>query len=547
MANETAGMYVPLGREGTGYATILENKLLPSLLNEQKRADRLWQMEQVAQAEARKAAAKKAEEESKFALPYVKAGPAGYYQPEVERVRKQLLMDAQNKFARGGYTQGQKIDEMNQIQGTIDAITNEGAFQSNKLKDVVPDLQKAGFVGANERSLNQYMNSQYGGNKFFDKDHLTGYVEFLKSKPYDNVSPRVIGETLSKQFAPLKMSVQGKNRTTETFEYSPMFKAVETYDPLLKAKVIKAEEPNIPAITKALEGNPAMLEAAGTWIDNKAAEYVRTNPSLTPDKAHEAALGEFWKEATQGLSKSTYDYNIPAPKGAGRTKKMPAIQERGPVEVSFTYVPNYADQYVPKDKNKRSLPKADWDEKTMDALKQQGNLNIGQGTTTYFEKPQTASANKRVILLSNNVDAVREGIVEPDKRGGYTLKTSFAYNAATPIELRVFKENTGFPLGSANPKYTYEKLTPITDDTYEKMTPEQRAKYVTTVKGHLISPAGGVPGETEEGTPKYTPSKVASTQVVVLDESAEDIRSAISRALGGGKSSGKKPFKFKNN
>ena len=58
MANETAATYVPLGREGTGYATILQNTILPSLQNEQRRADRLYQMEELAKQAAAKEAAR---------------------------------------------------------------------------------------------------------------------------------------------------------------------------------------------------------------------------------------------------------------------------------------------------------------------------------------------------------------------------------------------------------------------------------------------------------------------------------------------------------
>jgi hypothetical protein len=547
MANETAATYVPLGREGTGYATILQNTVLPSLQNEQRRADRLYQMEELAKQAAAKAAQKKAEEDAKFAVPYVKVGPAGYYQPEVERLRGQLLKETQQKFARGNYTQGDKINEINNVQGTLDAVVNEGAFQSQRLKDLLPDLQKAGFSGANERSLAQYMTSQYNKPEFFNTDHPTGYVQFLKSRPNDNVSPRVIGETLSKQFQPTKMSVQGKNRTTETFEFSPMFEAEKVYDPLLKANVIKAERPNIPAIQEALKGNKAMLEAADSWVDTRTAEYIAQNPTVPKDQAYDQALNDFWTEATKGLSKSTYDYNVPAPTGSGSGKKQTGpVKKSGPVNLSFTYIPLYSDTYLPKKEKGGVFTRqeySDWTEEQKKALTQEGQLDLGVGTTIYHPKPQTAGSNKRVILLSNNADAVAQKLVEPSKKGGYTLKTSFQYQASTPVSVRVFKKDTGFPLGSANPKYTYETLTPITDDTYEKMTPAQRDEYTTVVKGELISPMGGVPEETEEGVPKYGTSKVASTQVVVLDESAEDIRAADKEPTG----TKKKGFKFKHN
>lgn len=545
MANETAATYVPLGREGTGYATILQNNILPALQNEQRRADRLYQMEELAKQAAAKAAAKQAEEDAKFALPYVKAGPAGYYQPEVDRLRTQLLQEAKQKFVGNRYTKGEQIDEMNNVQGTLDAVVNEGAFQSQKLKDLVPDLQKSGFVGANERSLAQYMGTQYGKPDFFDTDHTTGYVSFLKTQPKQNVSPREIGQAMSKQFQPVRRSVQNNKRETETFEYLPMFEAEEYVDPLLNAKVIKAEKPNIPLLEKVLKANPAMLEAAGAWVDSEAKDYMDADKTLTADVAREKALDQFWLQATPGLGKTTYDYNLPPvvrPSGAG--KKPPVEVEQGPVDISFTYVPNYTPKFAPKVGNV-SKPYINWTPEEKEALTQQGQLNLGLGDTYYFEKPQTAGSNKQVILLSNNKNAIDEELVEKSKRGGYMLKTGFAYNATTPVTVRVFKEDTNFPL-TGETKYTYDKYTPVTDDTYEKMTPEQRDKYIINVKGHLISPMGGVPEETSAGVPKYSPSKVSSTQVVVLDESAEDIRSAMTRANKKVKAK-KKPFTFKNN
>lgn len=538
MANETAATYVPLGREGTGYATILQNNILPSLQNEQRRADRLYQMEEVAKAAAAKAAQKKAEDEAKFALPYVKAGPAGYWQPEVDRLRSRLLAEAKPIFTNPNIPQGQRINAINDIQAQVDATVNEGAFRSQRMKDLLPDLQKSGFAGANERSLAQYYASRYGNPDFFNQNDEAGYVQFLKSNPENNVSPRIIGETLSKQFQPVKLSVQGKNRTTETFEYSPMFEAEKVYDPLLKANVIKAVKPNIPDIQKALQGNPAMLEAADSWIDKKTEGYMKANPQLQRDAAYNQALTDFWGEATKGLAKSTYDYNIPAPtgKGSGSGKPQPVVKELAPVAVSFTNVPNYDPSVAPKyDDNAaeplRGNPKpySAWTDQEKEALTQQGGLDLGMGLTHYFEKPQVASSNKEVILLSNNKDAIDAGLVSKSKKGGYTLKTGFSYQATTPITVRVFKEDTPFPFNGPT-KYTIDKYTPVTDDTYLNMSREQKDKYTTTVKGHLISPMGGVPEETEAGVLKYSPSKVASTQVVVLDESAEDIRAAMKRA-----------------
>ena len=400
-------------------------------------------------------------------------------------------------------------------------------------------------MGANERSLAQYMNTQYGKPNFFDTDHTTGYVSFLKNQPKQNVSPRVIGEAISKQLQPVRRSVQNSKRETETFEYSPMFEAEEVVDPLLNAKVIKAEKPNIPEIQKALVGNPAMLEAAESWIKSEAADYMNADKTLTADIAQEKALGEFWSQATRGLSRTAYDYNVPPlvrPSGAG--KKPPVEVEQGPVDISFTYVPNYTMKFSPKAGNV-SKPYINWTPEEKEALTQQGQLNLGLGDTYYFEKPQTAGSNKQVILLSNNKNAIDEELVEKSKRGGYMLKTGFAYNATTPVTVRVFKEDTNFPL-TGETKYTYDKYTPVTDDTYEKMTPEQRDKYIINVKGHLISPMGGVPEETSAGVPKYSPSKVSSTQVVVLDESAEDIRSAMTRANKKVKTK-KKPFTFTKN
>jgi hypothetical protein len=549
MANETAATYVPLGREGTGYATILQNTILPSLQNEQRRADRLYQMEELAKQAAAKAAAKQAEEDAKFSLPYVKAGPAGYYQPEVDRLRTKLLQDAKQKFVGNRYTKGEQIDEMNNVQGTLDAVVNEGAFQSQKLKDLIPDLQKSGFVGANERSLAQYMNTQYGKPNFFNTDHTTGYVSFLKTQPKQNVSPREIGQAMSKQFQPVRRSVQNNKRETETFEYSPMFEAEEYVDPLLNATVIKAEKPNIPELEKVLKGNPAMLEAAGAWVENEAKDYMDADKTLTADIAREKALGQFWSQATTGLSKTAYDYNRPPvvrPSGAGK-KAEAMVEEAGPVDVQFTNVPDYDPSVAPKNDNNQPKSYVNWSDDDKKAFIQQGKLHLGQSKTKYFEKPQTAGANKHVILLSNNKDAEEEGLVERNKKGGgYTLKTSFEYKAATPVKVRVFKQDTNFPINGPT-KYTVPALTPVDDDVFDNMSVADRQRYITDASGYLISPEGGVPEYTPEGVPKYGQSKVASTQIIVLDDSAEDIRAAIARNSKKGTAPKQKPFTFKNN
>jgi hypothetical protein len=548
MANETAATYVPLGREGTGYATILQNTILPSLQNEQRRADRLYQMEELAKQAAAKAAAKKAEEDAKFALPYVKAGPAGYYQPEVDSFRNNLLEETKKDFARNNYTQGQQIEKINNVQAAVDARVNEGAFQSQKLKDLVPDLQKSGFVGANERSLAQYMGTQYGKPDFFNTDHTTGYVSFLKTQPKQNVSPREIGQVISKQFQPVRRSVQNNKRETETFEYLPMFEAEEYVDPLLNAKVIKAEKPNIPLLEKVLKANPAMLEAAGAWVDSEAKDYMDADKTLTADVAREKALDQFWLQATPGLGKTTYDYNLPPvvrPSGAGK-KTEAMVEETGPVNVQFTNVPDYDPSFAPA-ANGKTKSYTNWTDEEKKALIQQGKLHLGQSKTKYFDKPQTAGANKHVILLSNNKDAEDEGLVERNKKGGgYTLKTSFEYKAATPVKVRVFKEDTKFTINGKT-KYTVPALTPVDDDVFDNMSVADRQRYITDASGYLISPEGGVPEYTPEGVPKYGQSKVASTQIIVLDDSAEDIRAAIARNTKKGSAAKQKPFTFKNN
>jgi hypothetical protein len=57
-------------------------------------------------------------------------------------------------------------------------------------------------------------------------------------------------------------------------------------------------------------------------------------------------------------------------------------------------------------------------------------------------------------IILDDIKITLKELVEKSKRGGYMLKTGFAYNATTPVTVRVFKEDTNFPL-TGETKYTY--------------------------------------------------------------------------------------------
>jgi len=446
------------------------------------------------------------------------------------------------------------IDRIRQSNGdpyatTIEAtrrkgqMAGEAAFldeQEAKVKAATEDLRKQGYVVDPDKILYPHLNEK----NYLNPNLVNDYVGMVKSDP-NTFNFAEVGKQAEGIAGKVKRAVTQPNGSTKKEDF-PVFIRPLKNNPYVREISVKDA---VPVLLQTPAGREQLPILVGTEL-----QAMNVNPAIANKRLEDlsdiekgalrAAQTKAVSKYFQGRGDVSVVEDFSVDKSSGREpKNPPVVREKGPVDINFTFVPNYGDA-TPKDDKGRKYSYADWTPKQKNALTQQGELHLGMGDTHYFEKPQKAGSNKRVILLSNNQDAIDEGLVEKNKLGGYNLKTSFNYNATTPITVRVFKTDTKFPFNGPT-KYTIDALTPITDDTYEKMTPAEREKYVTNVKGHLISPSGGVPEETEDGV-KYNQSKVAQTQVVVLDESAEDIRSAMTRGTKQ-KPSSQKSFKFKHN
>lgn len=473
MAQETAG---------TIGIPVLKNEMLPYLTDYAKRMERADLYKQKAQQRAAELAAKKAAEVDKYIPPPFETAKGGYWQPAIKQ-----RMDAEQKAAlqriASATTQAEKARAAQDYSAIMQELNYGGELETQKQKENLKALQESGYV-ADENALSQYYRDQAATNpKFFETNHIKGFQEWLQRNPERYISPAAIGTSLLKQFKPQNIEVTNRNRETERFEFNPLFMPERKYDRVAKAEVISADKVNPDAAFKALESNPALLNAAEKYIQNEA-QKIKV-PGMSDTEAYTLATDKFFGEALQqGRGGQKYDYSLQFKGAGGRNEKPPiSISTKSPGVRSIEFK-------VQPYKGKATV--------------QQASVGTPNDVEHTYSKPYAFNANVPVFFLQNPDDiSATAGTISkyfgerPD--GSYTLKSGFEYQS--PIESTIYFADKDIrfygPTGKGEDSYVVKKGTPLDNETALNLIRQKKTDLVKKRYGYEVTATMNVPLENE--------------------------------------------------
>lgn len=446
MANETAATYVPLGREGTGYATILQNTILPALQNEQRRADRLYQMEELAKQAAAKAAAKKAEEDARYVAPSFEIAKGDYWNPYIKQQEQNLMAETLDKI-KNARTIGEKGEATNAFNRAMQQINYEGEIDSQKTKAFIPKLQEMG-LNVDEKKAAQFYATASQDPNFRGINKQDAFFKWVVTDP-NNVNTQYIGQKLQEKIPPNSLTYRNAKGVKEAITISPIYKTKKVYNPDLKANVITAEEVDFDKANALLDSNPVYREVVMAKVNPISLAIMKKDPTMPQVQAEREAKKLVFEEMfPKENAKVVYDYEEALPPKPGVPKK-PIFKTSKGGKSSFII--------TVKDNNGKVVTST-----------QNGTWTDPDAVNIQFEKDQVANAGTRAFILSDPTAAKAAGLVEENKQGGYTINQGFNYRLASKKKMPYWAEDVVFTRGG-KPVYSVIKDTPIDDVTYQQI------------------------------------------------------------------------------
>jgi hypothetical protein len=516
MANETAATYVPLGREGTGYATILQNNILPALQNEQRRADRLYQMEELAKQAAAKAAAKQAEEDARYVPPSFEIAKGDYWNPYIKEQEKTLLAGTLDKI-KNARTIGEKGEATNAFNRAMQQINYEGEIDSQKTKAFIPKLQEMG-LNVDEKKAAQFYATASQDPNFRGINKQDAFFKWVVTDP-NNVNTQYIGQKLQEKIPPNSLTYRNAKGVKEAITISPIYKTKKVYNPDLKANVITAEEVDFDKANALLESNPMEKEVVMAKVNPLSLAIMKKDPTMPQVQAEREAKKLVFEEMfPKENAKVVYDYEEALPPKPGVPKK-PIFKTSKGGKSSFII--------TVKDNNGKVVTST-----------QNGTWTDPDAVNIQFEKDQVANAGTRAFILSDPTAAKAAGLVEENKQGGYTINQGFNYRLASKKKMPYWSEDVVFTRGG-KPVYSVIKDTPIDDVTYQQIKRDPaRLKKTKMLTGYEVTANLRYPNYDSEGNPVDSDGKqikgaaLPTLKMFIPEEDATDIITAIGKKGG---------------
>lgn len=309
MAQETSG---------TISKTILKNEMLPMLLNEQKRADRAYALEEQTKRRAAELAAKKAAEESKF-VPKFESSSGDLF-GHVTKANS----DNRIKGALGIYSDPNSTQQTKMLT----------AYEANRLNMDDADLDKQLtakiYKSAEDLSKNKFrkIGTDYVANWGKKQQNYKTPEEFASEALSDPnlVDFDAIGK-YGKDYKVADYTYRDKNNNTKVVKMSPLFDYKFEKDAILGTEVPVVTGVNGIEAQKLIESNPDIQDAFKLWSGNRAKEYQDTrtfidpvigSPTMIrPELAQDQAAKEFMEQSFGKYGKIEYGQQFAMPKKGG--------------------------------------------------------------------------------------------------------------------------------------------------------------------------------------------------------------------------------------
>lgn len=286
MANETAATYVPLGREGTGYATILQNTILPSLQNEQRRADRLYQMEELAKQAAAKAAAKQAEEDQKYA-PQFEAITGGYLAPIAKALNEKRIKEGLSVMGTNAPLNEKQslVNEINRRAKEDQGIVN---FVDKSTEEEVKNLSPYYNIG--RRDIGQYFESvPIDEGSLYKTNHVNEFAQKVRRDP-EKFKWREVGNNLFKTVGQDDVSYTNAKGENVTMKRDKLFIPVEEKDPLTN-QMVQGKKLDGDVAMQVIQGDREVLNALTNYVDieKRRLAAIPENSAATDEELEKTA------------------------------------------------------------------------------------------------------------------------------------------------------------------------------------------------------------------------------------------------------------------
>jgi len=441
MAQETSG---------TISKTILKNEMLPLLVNEQRRADRAYALEEQAKRRAAELAAKKAAEEAKYVPKFDAATGADMWE-HVIKPQDEKDVQAGLELAKDQSVPRQQVN----------TYVNEMNRQRIQRAETSKQLKESLLKTAEDLSKKYLKTTRdYVHNWAKTKSQLTG-PEVFSAEALNNpdlIDFDAIGKK-GKEYKLQQYTFRDKNGNTKTIAVSPLFEYQKQYDPVLGADVPVVTGVNGVEAKNLIESDPDMQNAFQVWSSNRAKQYQtdRTfyDPAtgspmmIRPDLAEEQAAKEFVQNAfgKYGTIKYGQQAQLPRKGGAGGgASEQFTMSIATPAGVGSHEFNIESLGYSVNPKTKKSVF-------TPQPQTQTGDVGGKNDVTYSYEKEYVHPANKKVRLLQNYDEGKLAEYIIPQSGGGYLLKTGFNYANPTKRTLYFADKDLYFGGNEKGPYY----------------------------------------------------------------------------------------------
>jgi hypothetical protein len=506
MAQETSG---------TISKTILKNEMLPMLLNEQKRADRAYALEQQAKRRAAELAAKQAAEDAKF-KPEIGSTEGGLFMPQLQELNKADIDQTVAGFSDPKASLQQKYQYKTNLDKNINERNSWQKYTEGNIKNQLPDLKN--YYNVSESDIPTYAQKFKADPSIFGVNHAEEFRKYIKQDP-NRVKWRDIGTSLFKTIGTDEYSFTNSLNQQEVIKGSNLFIPEEIKDPITGRR-ITARRINGQIATEVAMANPEVRDIVTNYTDLRIPELAK-DPTIVQaatakgvelkDYASDVATSEAMNKLFANMGGVNYSQDITTEEGKAKAKakgeQMAAISSGNTPSTSMAYVGRNAPA-PGKKKGQVVFEEISW------------------GTVPTFSFPKTSipgGGNKKVYPLSNPDEfntILKQG---PGGEGTYLLKQGFDINSAQLVTASEAKED--IPLTSGGVK---KKGTLLTPTFIRTLSPAQQDKYVREFEAYKVTPqVKTYKYDPDSETADYTSAEIKPLELLIPKDYAGELTVAI--------------------
>jgi len=459
MAQETSG---------TISKTILKNEMLPMLLNEQKRADRAYALEEQAKRRVAELAAKQAAEDAKF-KPEIGSTEGGLFMPQLQELNKADIDKTVAIFSDPKSPLQMKYQAKTDLDRKINEKNSWQKYTEGNIKNQLPELQK--YYNVSEADIPTYSQKYKADPSLFTVNHASEFSKSIKQDP-NRVKWREIGTNLFKTIGSDKYSFTNSLGQQEVIEGSNLFIPEETTNPVT-GKNITSRRINGQIASEVVMGNPEVSAIVTNYTDLRIPELVKDPATVQAatakgvelkDYASDVATSEAMNKLFANMGGVNYTQNVQTEEAKAAAKAS------GEKQAQFTSgkAPSTSTVYITKGANGKPI----YDE-------------VSWGNVDTFSFPKTSlpgGANKKVLPISNPEEF--KEIFAPGPNGTWLLKQGFDIDSAQLVMAGEAKDDIPLVGGGVRKRGTF--LSPRFIAT---MSPEQQNKYVKSYQAYKVTPS----------------------------------------------------------